>query len=147
MIAEPDPDSLNSLDGADSLKVIQKHSLNSVRHIAKLRVPRELKSEIMLAPFEHHLKYDLSGYARSWRSELVSLFGRILTIVDVFDAITSARIYRTNAIRLDEALRRMNGSAGKDFDPILLKAFINMIGIYPVGTLVELNTGEIGPCV
>ena len=53
-------------------KVIQKHSLNSVRHIAKLKAPRELKSKIMLAPFEHHLKYDLSGYPRSWRSEPVS---------------------------------------------------------------------------
>jgi hypothetical protein len=38
----------------------------------------------------------------------------------------------------------MSESAGKDFDPILLKAFINMLGVYPVGTLVELNTGEIG---
>ena len=125
-------------------KVIQKHSLNSVRHIAKLKAPRELKSKIMLAPFEHHLKYDLSGYPRSWRSEPVSLFGRILTIVDVFDAITSARVYRSKAISPDEALRRMSESAGKDFDPILLKAFINMLGVYPVGTLVELNTGEIG---
>ncbi|MHC4962684.1 MAG: HD-GYP domain-containing protein [Planctomycetota bacterium] len=125
-------------------KVIQKHSLNSVRHIAKIRAPRELKSKIMLAPFEHHLKYDLSGYPRSWRSEPVSLFGRILTIVDVFDAITSARVYRSKAISPDEALRRMSESAGKDFDPILLKAFINMLGVYPVGTLVELNTGEIG---
>ncbi len=125
-------------------KVIQKHSLNSVRHIAKIKAPRELKSKIMLAPFEHHLKYDLSGYPRSWRSEPVSLFGRILTIVDVFDAITSARVYRSKAISPDEALRRMSESAGKDFDPILLKAFINMLGVYPVGTLVELNTGEIG---
>ena len=125
-------------------KVIQKHSLNSVRHIAKIRAPRELKSKIMLAPFEHHLKYDLSGYPRSWRSEPVSLFGRILTIVDVFDAITSARVYRSKAISPDQALRMMSESAGKDFDPILLKAFINMLGIYPVGTLVELNTGELG---
>jgi HD-GYP domain-containing protein (c-di-GMP phosphodiesterase class II) len=125
-------------------KVIQKHSLNSVRHIAKIRAPRELKSKIMLAPFEHHLKYDLSGYPRSWRNEPVSLFGRILTIVDVFDAITSARVYRSKAISPDQALRRMSESAGKDFDPILLKAFINMLGVYPVGTLVELNTGEIG---
>ena len=125
-------------------KVIQKHSLNSVRHIAKIKAPRELKSKIMLAPFEHHLKYDLSGYPRSWRSEPVSLFGRILTIVDVFDAITSARVYRSKATSPDQALRMMSQSAGKDFDPILLKAFINMLGVYPVGTLVELNTGEIG---
>ena len=125
-------------------KVIQKHSLNSVRHISKLRAPRELKSKIMLAPFEHHLKYDLSGYPWSWRSEPLSLFGRILTIVDVFDAITSHRIYRSEAISPDQALSMMSESAGKDFDPILLKAFINILGVYPVGTLVELNTREIG---
>lgn len=125
-------------------KVIQKHSLSSVRHIVKLRAPRELKSKIMLAPFEHHLKYDLSGYPRSWRSEPVSLFGRILTIADVFDAITSRRVYRPDASSPDQALRMMNEGAGKDFDPILLKAFINMLGVYPVGTLVELDTGEIG---
>lgn len=123
---------------------IQKHSLKSVYHIAKLKAPRELKSKIMLAPFEHHLKYDLSGYPLSWRQKAVSLFGRILTIVDVFDAITSHRIYRTEAISPDQALRMMCENAGKDFDPILLKAFINMIGVYPVGTLVKLNTGEIG---
>jgi HD-GYP domain-containing protein (c-di-GMP phosphodiesterase class II) len=125
-------------------KEIQKHSLNSVRHIAKLRAPRELRSKIMLAPFEHHLKYDLSGYPRSWRSKPVSLFGRILTIVDVFDAITSARIYRSESISPVQALKMMNESAGKDFDPILLKAFINMLGVFPVGTMVALDTGEMG---
>jgi HD-GYP domain-containing protein (c-di-GMP phosphodiesterase class II) len=125
-------------------EAIQKHSINSVRHIAKLKVSRDLKSKIMLAPFEHHLKYDLSGYPRSWRTEPVSLFGRILTIVDVFDAITSCRVYRPDSLSPDKALAMMHESAGKDFDPILLKAFINMLGIYPVGTMVRLDTGEIG---
>jgi len=98
----------------------------------------------MLAPFEHHIKYDLSGYPRSWRQEPVSLFGRILTIADVFDAITSPRVYRPEAISPDHALAIMSELAGKDFDPILLKSFINILGVYPIGTLVELNTGEIG---
>jgi HD-GYP domain-containing protein (c-di-GMP phosphodiesterase class II) len=125
-------------------KIIQKHSLSSVRHIVKLKAPRELKSKIMLAPFEHHLKCDLSGYPRSWRKEPVSLYGRILTIVDVFDAITSPRVYRSQTVSPAQALGLMNKDAGKDFDPILLKAFINMLGVYPVGTLLELDTGEIG---
>lgn len=125
-------------------KTIQKHSLKSVYHIARLRAPRELRSKIMLAPFEHHLRYDLSGYPHSWRDEPVSLFGRILTIVDVFDAISSQRVYRPKAISPDQALGMMIENSGKDFDPILLKAFINMLGVYPVGTLVKLNTGEIG---
>ena len=125
-------------------EAIKKHSLKSAYHIAKLRASRELRSKIMLAPFEHHLKYDLSGYPNSWRNEPVSLFGRILTIVDVFDASTAQRIYRPEALSPDQALRMMVKNAGKYFDPILLKAFINMLGAYPVGTLVKLNTGEIG---
>jgi HD-GYP domain-containing protein (c-di-GMP phosphodiesterase class II) len=125
-------------------EAIKKHSLKSAYHIAKLRASRELRSKIMLAPFEHHLKYDLSGYPNSWRNEPVSLFGRILTIVDVFDASTAQRIYRPEALSPDQALRMMVKKSGKDFDPILLKAFINMLGAYPVGTLVKLNTGEIG---
>jgi hypothetical protein len=74
----------------------------------------------------------------------VSLFGRILTIVDVFDAITSARIYRSESVSPAQALKRMNEGSGKDFDPILLKAFINMLGVFPVGTMVALDTGEMG---
>ena len=125
-------------------EAIKKHPLKSAYHIANLRASRKLKSNIMLAPFEHHLKYDLSGYPKSWRKEPISLFGRILTIVDVFDAMTSQRTYQPEGLSPDQALRVMALNANKDFDPILLKAFINMLGVYPVGTLVKLNTGEIG---
>ena len=76
---------------------VQKHPLNSVRQIVKLRGSRDLKDKILLAPFEHHLKYDLSGYPRIDKKKPVSLFGRILTIGDVFDAITSSRVYRPKA--------------------------------------------------
>jgi len=125
-------------------ELIKKHPLKSAYHIANLRVSQELKAKIILAPFEHHLKYDLSGYPKSWRNEPISLFGRILTIVDVFDAMTSQRSYQPEGLSPDQALRVMVLNANKDFDPILLKVFINMLGVYPVGTLVKLNTGEIG---
>ena len=74
----------------------------------------------------------------------VSLFGRILTIADVYDALTSPRIYRPMATSPDLALDIMLKGSGKDFDPILLKVFINMLGVYPVGTLLKLDTGEFG---
>jgi HD-GYP domain-containing protein (c-di-GMP phosphodiesterase class II) len=123
---------------------VEKHPLNSVAQIIKLRASRELKAKIMLPPFEHHLKYDLSGYPRIGRKTSVSLFGRILTIVDVFDALTSPRIYRPTALSPDQALGMMVKSSGKDFDPILLKVFVNILGVYPIGTLLELDTQELG---
>jgi HD-GYP domain-containing protein (c-di-GMP phosphodiesterase class II) len=122
---------------------IKKHTIHSVAQIIKLEAPHDLKAKILLPPFEHHLKYDLSGYPKTNRKKSVSLFGRIITLADVFDAITSPRVYRNIAFTPDQALNIMLDGAGTDFDPILLKIFINMLGVYPIGSLLELNTGEL----
>lgn len=129
---------------AQEFKEIEKHPLMSVFRIMRLSASRDFKAETMLPPFEHHLKYDLSGYPRVSRKKPVSLVGRILAIADVFDAITSPRIYRPKALSPDRALGTMLAGAGKDFDPILLKAFVNMLGVYPLGTLLLLDTDEMG---
>lgn len=123
---------------------LKEHSINSVRQIVKLNASRVLKAKILLPPFEHHLKYDLSGYPQTNRKQPISLFGRILTITDVFDAMTSPRIYRPVAFSPDRVLSLMLERAGTDFDPIILKVFIQMLGVYPVGTLLLLDTGEMG---
>ncbi len=123
--------------------VVKKHTIYSVAQIIKLQAARGLKSKILLPPFEHHMKYDLSGYPQTPQKKSVSLFGRILTITDVFDAITSPRNYRSAALTQDQALGYMLEHSGTDFDPILLKAFINMLGVYPIGSLLELDTGEL----
>ncbi|NIA19182.1 MAG: HD domain-containing protein [Xanthomonadaceae bacterium] len=128
----------------EEMSIMRSHPLNSVEQILKLRAPQEMKAQIILPPFEHHLRYDLSGYPQvNWQNP-VSLFGRILAIADVFDAITSPRIYRPTALSQDKALGYMLEGSGTDFDPLLLKVFINMMGVYPVGTLLELDTGELG---
>jgi HD-GYP domain-containing protein (c-di-GMP phosphodiesterase class II) len=123
---------------------MKRHPIKSVRQIIKLRASRDLKAKIVLPPFEHHLKYDLSGYPQVKSKKRVSLFGRILTIADVFDALTSPRIYRHRALSPDHVLCMMLEGSGKDFDPILLKVFLNMLGVYPIGTFLYLDTGEIG---
>lgn len=128
----------------EEYKKIQKHSLNSARLIVKLRASRDRKAKILLPPFEHHLKYDLSGYPHTNWKNPISLFGRIITIADVYDAITSQRVYRQTTLSPDRALGRMLKGAGIDFDPIILKVFINMMGVYPVGTLLKFETGEMG---
>lgn len=123
---------------------IEKHPMNSVRQILKLQASRNIKDKILLPPFEHHMKYDLTGYPHTRRQKSPNLLSRILTIVDVFDAITSPRVYRPTAISPDRAIEIMIEKSGKDFDPVLLKVFVNILGVYPVGTLLELDTGEIG---
>ncbi len=124
--------------------VLQYHPLHSVQRIIRLRTSYEKKASILLAPFEHHLKYNLSGYPKTPRKKPISLFGRIITIADVYDAVTSNRVYRKNSWSPDQALAMMADGAGTAFDPILLKVFINMLGIYPLGTILKLDQDEMG---
>ncbi|MFP4159969.1 MAG: HD-GYP domain-containing protein [Desulfobacterales bacterium] len=131
------------LDFAE-FKEVRHHPLNGVRRITKLKADSELKARIILPPFEHHLRYDLSGYPETEWSRPLSLFGRILEVCDVYDALTSSRIYRQYPMSPDRALGLMLSKSGKDFDPIILKWFINMHGVMPLGTLVKLNTGGFG---
>ncbi|MGV8074989.1 MAG: HD-GYP domain-containing protein [Syntrophobacteraceae bacterium] len=123
---------------------MRKHPLSSVRQILKLGASHDLKARIVLAPFEHHLKLDLSGYPHTNFKKKVSLFGRILQITDFYDAVTSPRVYRAAAFTPNEAIHRLLAGAGREFDLILARVFATMMGSYPVGTLLRLDTGEIG---
>jgi HD-GYP domain-containing protein (c-di-GMP phosphodiesterase class II) len=122
---------------------MRKHPVASVKQILMLQASQELKSKILLGPFEHHLCYDLSGYPKTNFMQRVSLFGRILQIVDVYDAITSPRAYHNETCSPPEALAYLLENAGKNFDLTLTKLFISMMGAYPPGTLLHLGTGEI----
>jgi HD-GYP domain-containing protein (c-di-GMP phosphodiesterase class II) len=125
------------------LKMIEEHSLNSSRLMLKLKASPDSKARILVPMFEHHLKYDLSGYPHAdWKKPL-TLFGKIISIADKYDTLTSSRAYRKSLLSPDRALGHMFDLAGKDFDPILMKVFINIMGIYPVGTLLKLDTDEL----
>lgn len=130
------------LDNTETSQM-RKHPLTGVLRILKLNAPHALKSRIVLGPFEHHLNYNLTGYPKIIYSKKQTLFGRILQIADSYDALTSHRVYRTREFVPTEALSLMWSKAGKDFDPILLKIFINMMGLYPIGSVLKLDTGEV----
>jgi HD-GYP domain-containing protein (c-di-GMP phosphodiesterase class II) len=130
------------LDNSE-LALMEAHSLNSARLIIKLKASSDSKAKFLLPPFEHHLKYNLSGYPHvNWRKSL-TLFGRIIAIADAYDTLTSSRVSRKSVLSPDRALGLIFDRAGKDYDPILVKIFINILGVYPVGTLLKLDTGEL----
>ncbi|BES73738.1 hypothetical protein RE428_47560 [Marinobacter nanhaiticus D15-8W] len=91
---------------------------------------------------DHHERIDGKGYPRKLEEWQISRFARLISIVDVFDAITSDRVYRAGMPTTD-AMRILFQERGKQFDPEMVEAFIRMVGIYPPGSLVELNTGEV----
>ena len=132
----------DKLDDSE-LKMIEEHSLNSARLLLKLKATPDSKARILVPLFEHHLKYDLSGYPHAdWKKPL-TLFGKIISIADKYDTLTSSRTYRKSLLSPDRALGYMFDRAGKDFDPHLIKVFINIMGLYPVGTLLKLDNDEL----
>jgi len=91
----------------------------------------------------HHERYAGGGYARGSKGENIGLFGSIGGIVDCYDAITSDRSYHTG-MSAHDALKKMYSWRGRDFQPLLVEQFIQCMGIYPIGSVVELNTGGVG---
>jgi hypothetical protein len=75
----------------------------------------------------HHEKWDGSGYPRGVKGEAIPIEGRIVAIADVFDALTSDRVYR-KAFAVEEAVGMMRAERGKHFDPVLLDAFLEVLG-------------------
>ncbi|MET0809438.1 MAG: HD-GYP domain-containing protein [Pseudoxanthomonas sp.] len=90
----------------------------------------------------HHEREDGSGYPSGLAGDGIPLFGRIAGIVDSFDAMTSARPYRAASSKY-EALQQLYRARGRLFQADLVEQFVQCLGVYPVGTLVELSTGEI----
>jgi putative nucleotidyltransferase with HDIG domain len=90
----------------------------------------------------HHEKYDGSGYPHRLAGEQISLFARMGAVCDVYDAITSDRPYKKGWCPAD-SIRKMADWSGH-FDKKIFQAFVKCIGIYPVGTLVRLESGRIG---
>jgi HD-GYP domain-containing protein (c-di-GMP phosphodiesterase class II) len=124
--------------------LIKAHPVIGVKNILLLNADPSLRSRIILGPFEHHINQDMTGYPSTLFRNHLSLIGKILHIADVYEAMTHDRIYRSKMLTPDMVLREMWKEAGKSFDRILLKRFIHMMGVYPIGSVVELSDGGIG---
>ncbi len=91
---------------------------------------------------QHHERYDGTGYPNKLKGEEISLYGRMGAIVDVYDAITSNRVYH-KGMSPTAALGRLLEWSRYHFDPDLVRAYIKSIGIYPTGSLVRLASGRL----
>lgn len=96
-----------------------------------------------MGALDHHEKYDGTGYPNRKPGIKISLFGRIISIADVYDALTSERPYRI-AMLPSEATEYLMGGAGSSFDYELIKLFVRKVAPYPLGTCVILTRGYKG---
>lgn len=132
------------LDSAE-IQVMKRHPEAGVRELVKMRGLSSLAFKSMMAAFEHHLNYnpDLPGYPAVRNKFKPHVVGRIVAIADCFDAMTTKRCYTPKAVTRDKALAFMLAQGGKKFDPVLVKIFANLVGVFPVGTLVKLKSGRL----
>ncbi len=103
----------------------------------------DLTENAMKTVLEHHEKYDGSGYPNGLRGKDIHIFGRISAVSDVYDALVSNRPYR-GAMLPSDAVEYIMSGFGNMFDPVVVKAFIQKVAPYPVGTCVLLSNGVQG---
>jgi putative nucleotidyltransferase with HDIG domain len=125
-------------------KIMRKHPVWGLKAILKLKKLDELMMTSAIVSFEHHMNYDHSGYPAVRKPMELDFFSRIVSLADQYDAMTSSRVYSRVPLSPDKALSIMMERAGRQLDPLLFKFFTNMVGVYPIGTLVMLDTRELG---
>jgi putative nucleotidyltransferase with HDIG domain len=123
----------------DEFDLMKRHVVDGA-HIL-LRTP-EMPALAPVVAFEHHLRQDLSGYPENIGHRELNLCTQIVSIVDVYDALRSNRVYR-EGLPTDRVRSIMTQKDSPAFNAPLLRRFINLMGLFPVGTLVRLETGEL----
>ena len=108
-----------------------------------LREKGGISNEVLDIVLSHHERIDGSGYPSGKPGETVTLLSQITSVVDVYDAITSNRCYH-DGMPPHEAMKLMYEWSGRNFAPRLIEGFIKCLGIYPIGSLVKLNSRHIG---
>ncbi|MGH7663843.1 MAG: HD-GYP domain-containing protein [Gemmatimonadaceae bacterium] len=127
----------------DEWRVIMAHPWLGLLALFQMRGQAELPFRSMIVAYEHHMKTDLTGYPRSIRPRRMSMFSKIVAAADGFDAATSRRAYQTEPLTPAAVLQEMRDNPRRGMDPVVVKAFVNLVGVYPVGTLVVLDTFEL----
>lgn len=111
-----------------------------------LKPGKDVDPVVLDVCLHHHEKMDGSGYPEGLKGDQISLFAKMGAVCDVYDAITSNRPYKTGWDPA-ESLRKMAEWANGHFDGKVFQAFVKSLGIYPIGSLVQLSSGRLGVVV
>lgn len=120
--------------------IIQQHPLHGYNIVKNIDIITE---DVKRGIYEHHEKYNGTGYPCNKKGEEISLFGRIISIADVYDAITSDRVYRKGML-MSEAIEFIIANSETVFDKKIVKVFMEYVMPYPVGTHVKLSNNMVG---
>lgn len=124
----------------EEFAIIKTHPEEGHRLLLGSTGADEIALDVVL---HHHEKTDGSGYPKRLKDSEISLFAKMGAVCDVYDAITSNRPYKAGWDPA-ESLRKMAEWSNGHFDPTVFQAFVKSLGIYPIGSLVRLNSGRLG---
>lgn len=124
----------------EEFELIKKHPLKGYKMLKNSNI---FPYHSCIGILHHHEKFNGTGYPSGLSGEEISLLGRIITISDVYDALTSDRPYR-KALFPSEAVEYIMGGCGTLFDPNITNAFVKIIAPYPVGACVKLSNNKSG---
>lgn len=122
---------------------VKNHPLTSAAILSSIR---EIPETVIQAVKDCHERFDGKGYPGGIKDGEISEYARIVAIADVYESLVHSRVYRKKRLA-HEVIKEMLSSSGSSFDGRILKAFINLIGIYPAGSYVELNSAEIAKVI
>ena len=126
----------------DEWKVVKRHPVEGLAFLLRRWGISRETARMFPAVLEHHLGMSFSGYPEFMRRKAPGFLARIIHIADFYDAVTTPRVYNKSPFSPVEAMEFLMDHSGDRFDPVLVKAFVQMMGLYPVGTVVRLSTGE-----
>lgn len=122
---------------------IKKHSVLGYKYVSE---NFEFDKEVFFGILEHHERIDGTGYPRGLKGDKISYFGKIIAIIDCYDAITNDTVYR-EAMTNDAAIKVIASWKGVHFNEVLTSFFVDVFSYYSIGTPVLLDTGESGVIV
>lgn len=136
------------------LEILNKEGALDDQELKRMRLHAQHGRDILMAQdgldhstvdvaYSHHESLDGTGYPRKIKASGITDFTRIITLCDVYDAVTSERVYKKGRSSLD-ALKVLYQNKGSKFDDKLVTEFISCIGLYPPGSVVELQNGSVG---
>jgi putative nucleotidyltransferase with HDIG domain len=119
-------------------EILKRHTVDGAEI---LRKTPDVPPLAPIVAFEHHLRADGTGYPRGVSRPQLNVATMMCGIADVYDAMRSQRVYQ-QAFPTDRILTVLQRNDGKQFDQNLVRRFVQLVGIYPAGNLVRLDTGE-----
>ena len=123
----------------DEFTIMKRHTVDGAE---MLRKTTEVPPLAPVIAFEHHLRTDGTGYPDGISRASLNVGTMLCSIADVYDAMRSRRVYQ-DMLPSERVLEVLKRSDGKQFDQHLVRRFVQLVGIYPAGNLVKINTGEI----